>query len=263
MQQAGLEAPLATFLSYLFATLFGAVLLRNKLGQIRQHWRWLVLIGAAAGITNVSYLVGVMHAEVVRIVLLFYLAPLWTVPLAHFILHEKLNKQGAAVMLLALTGAVIMLWRPAAGFPAPANIYEWLGLLAGFFFALCNVLVKAAAHVSAEIKSLGGAAGVMLVALPVALLLGPPLLSWPEAGANHIWLLLLLGIVLITTSFAFQYGLTHLSANRAAVILLFELVVAAVAAHFLAGEQSRPQEWIGGGFIVVAGLVTTFFDKRR
>ncbi len=262
MQQAGLGAPLATFAAYFFATIFGMLLLRKHLRQVQQHWRWLALIGLAAGITNVSYLVGVMHAEVVRIVLLFYLAPLWTVPLAHFILHEKLNRQGAAVMLLALSGAAIMLWRPGTSFPKPANVYEWLGLLAGFFFALCNVLVKAAAQVSAEIKALGGAAGVMMVALPTALLLGPPPTMWPVALAAHIWLLLFLGLILILTSFAFQYGIMRLSANRAAVILLFELVVAAVAAHFLAGEQTRPQEWIGGGFIIVAGLVTTFFDKR-
>lgn len=262
MQQAGLGAPLATFTAYLFATIFGMILLRKHLNQVRVHWRWLALIGLAAGITNVSYLVGVMHAEVVRIVLLFYLAPLWTVPLAHFILHEKLTKQGAAVMVLALSGAAIMLWRPESGFPAPANVYEWLGLLAGFFFALCNVLVKAAVHVSAEIKSLGGSAGVMLVALPTTIFLGPPASTWVSGVAPHMGLLLLLGAVLITTSFAFQYGLTHLSANRAAVILLFELIVAAVAAHFLAGEQARLQEWIGGGFIVIAGLVTTFWTRE-
>jgi drug/metabolite transporter (DMT)-like permease len=263
MQQAGLGAPLATFAAYLFATIFGMLLLHKHLGQVRVHWRWLAAIGVAAGITNVSYLVGVMHADVVRIVLLFYLAPLWTVPLAHFILHEKLNWQGAAVVVLALCGAAIMLWRPAAGFPAPANIYEWLGLLAGFFFALCNVLVKAADHISAEIKSLGGAAGVMLVALPTALALGPAPGDWVHAITPHVGLLLFLGVVLITTSFAFQYGLTHLSANHAAVILLFELIVAAVAAHFLAGEQTRGQDWIGGVLIVLAGMITTFFRARE
>ena len=57
-------------------------------------------------------------------------------------------------------------------------------------------------------------------------------------------------------SIALQYGLTRTPANRAIVILLFELVVAAVAAHYLAGEQLRPQDWIGGGFIVAATVAT-------
>ena len=259
MHQAGLGAPLACFAAYLIATLVGVILLHKKLPQLRENWRWLVVIGLAAGITNVSYLVAVMHAEVVRIVLLFYLAPLWTVPLARYFLHEKLNRQAAAVTVLASSGAMVMLWRPEAGLPLPANIYEWLGLLAGFFFALCNVLVRTATQASAEIKSLAGAAGVMLVALPTALFLGPPPSMWAAAVAPHLGLLALLGVVLILTSFAFQYGVMRLSANRAAVILLFELIVAAVAAHFLTNEQTRPQEWIGGALIVVAGMATTFW----
>jgi hypothetical protein len=39
------------------------------------------------------------------------------------------------------------------------------------------------------------------------------------------------------------------------VILLFELIVAAVAAHTLAGEVSRIQEWVGGCVLAAAGLV--------
>jgi drug/metabolite transporter (DMT)-like permease len=39
---------------------------------------------------------------------------------------------------------------------------------------------------------------------------------------------------------------------------LFELIIAATAAHYLAGEVSRPQEWIGGAILVVAGLVAAF-----
>ena len=45
-------------------------------------------------------------------------------------------------------------------------------------------------------------------------------------------------------------------ANRAIVILLFELVVAAAASYWLAGERLRPQDWIGGALIVVASLAS-------
>jgi drug/metabolite transporter (DMT)-like permease len=53
-------------------------------------------------------------------------------------------------------------------------------------------------------------------------------------------------------SYVLQYGLSRLPANRAIVILLFELVVAAFAAYFLAGESLRLQDWIGGAFIIAA-----------
>jgi len=64
-----------------------------------------------------------------------------------------------------------------------------------------------------------------------------------------------IGVALFGMSLALQYGLSRLPANRAIVILLFELVVAAVAAYVLAGEVMRPQDWIGGALIVAATCV--------
>jgi drug/metabolite transporter (DMT)-like permease len=57
-------------------------------------------------------------------------------------------------------------------------------------------------------------------------------------------------------SLALQYGLSRIPANRAIVILLFELVVAAIASYWLAGEILRPQDWIGGALIVAASLAS-------
>ena len=47
-----------------------------------------------------------------------------------------------------------------------------------------------------------------------------------------------------------------LPANRAVVILLSELVIAAAAAYWLAGETLRPQDWIGGTLIALASLAS-------
>ena len=54
---------------------------------------------------------------------------------------------------------------------------------------------------------------------------------------------------------ALQYGLSRLPANRAIVILLFGLVVAAIAAYVFAGEVMRLPDWLGGAFIVTATLL--------
>ena len=262
IEAAGLPAPAATLFAYLVAVAMGGAVFFRAWREFPHNAGWLLAIGLAAGITNVSYLVAIMQAEVVRIVLLFYLAPLWTVPLARLIVGERLTRSGYAVMLVALCGAVVMLWRPELGLPAPRNAWEWLGLIAGFTFATCNVLVKAARHTSPEAKSLAGCIGVLIVALPVALLTGPVASAWPALAGPQMFLLVALGVTLIATSIALQYGLTHLSANYAAVIMLFELIVAAIAAHYLAGEVTRAQDWIGGAMIVTAGLFATVAESR-
>jgi hypothetical protein len=51
----------------------------------RPQLLWLVL---ASGITNATFNWGVMIGEVVRVVLLFYLMPVWSLPLARWLLGE-------------------------------------------------------------------------------------------------------------------------------------------------------------------------------
>ena len=261
METTGLSAPVATFSSYVVAVLFASVLFRNVWPQLWRYPGALFFIGLTAGITNVAYLVAIMEAEVVRVVLLFYLAPLWTVPLARVFLNEKISALGAFTVLLAMAGAAVMLWRPELGAPMPKNGHEWLGMLGGFAFALCNVLVRRETRATPEAKTLAGAIGVAVVALPVSFLLATsPVAAWPSQVLNHFWLIIIIGLVLMSSGLAMQFGLTKMAANRAAVILLFELIVAAIAAHYLANEISRLQDWVGGFMIISAGLLAAYCE---
>lgn len=55
-----------------------------------------------------------------------------------------------------------------------------------------------------------------------------------------------------------QYGVTKITATRASVLFLFELVVAAIAAYYLANEAMQLNEWMGGALIIAAGLLAAF-----
>jgi drug/metabolite transporter (DMT)-like permease len=215
-----------------------------------------MLMGLAIGWSNLGYVLGVLEGEVMRVLLLFYLAPLWTPPIARIVLDERLDRRGLAVMALAFSGAMIMLWHAELGFPWPRSRAEWLGLAAGLLFALGNVLVRKLQDMTDVAKSIVIWAGVTVAALLH--------LPGSKVGAERAWILAWeqgawiagIGLSLFAMSLALQHGLTRIPANRAIVILLFELVVAAFAAHYLAGEVLRPQDWIGGAFIVAATIAT-------
>jgi drug/metabolite transporter (DMT)-like permease len=253
---AGLDGAWATALTYGFALAFGTAIFVT-------HWRDVMkapvacaVMGLAIGGSNLAYVIGVLEGEVMRVLLLFYLAPLWTVPLAHVLLGERLDARGAIVMAIALAGAAVMLWHPDLGVPWPATRAEWLGVVAGFFFALGNVLVRRLAHVRDTTKSLAIWAGVTVAAaafLPFAPTSAVDALR-VAAGTWSLWIGV--GFALVAMSLALQYGLTRVPANRAIVILLFELVVAAIAAYLLTGERLRPQDWAGGALIVLASLAS-------
>ncbi len=66
-----------------------------------------------------------MIGDVVRVVLLFYLMPLWSVLLARLLLDERLTRLALLRLVLAVAGAGAVLW-PAEGaawndLPLPAQ----------------------------------------------------------------------------------------------------------------------------------------------
>ncbi|HEU0188283.1 MAG TPA: DMT family transporter, partial [Gallionellaceae bacterium] len=185
-----------------------------------------------------------------------YLAPLWTVVFARWLLGERLNVYGYSVIFLSLAGALAMLWQPSLGLPLPQNRAEWIGLSAGMSFALTNVLVRRAQHLSVHFKSASVWLGTSLLT-GLFLLWHDQLFSQLQAVPLNIWWLVgLLGLIICATSFAVQFGLTHTPANQAIVLFLSELVFAAVASYFLAGERMGVQEMIGAVLIISASLLS-------
>ena len=70
----------------------------------------LLYLACASGWTNVAFILAIIEGNVVRVLLLFYLAPIWTVILGKFFLGEILSPLSRFTLVLAMVGAVIMLW---------------------------------------------------------------------------------------------------------------------------------------------------------
>ena len=119
---------LSSFLTYLIALAIGLLISGPIWRELPKAGWWGMLLILSAGWTNFGYVQAIIEGEVMRVLLLFYLAPLWTVFFAHFLLGERLNRFGYAVIVLSLTGAVVMLWQPNLGLPVPQNRAEWIGL---------------------------------------------------------------------------------------------------------------------------------------
>lgn len=245
---------------------FVLLLRRRSIATVRWHWV-LPFLGLAAGVTNLGFVWGTIHGQVMRVMLLFYLAPAWTALFAHFILGERLTWSGAALAALSLGGAMLMLWSPALGVPLPGNAAEWAGLAGGMGFAMSNVLVLKTSRVLPEMRPemrtaviFGGTALFSacastfepMAAVPAGDLLGRALL-----------LVLALGLVLASNNMIVQYGLARVSANRASIIMLFEIIVTALSSWLFAGEAPGPREWAGGGCIVLASLLSSWVHRVR
>lgn len=267
MNDAGVSGIASSFYTYLIAIILGALL-------FTKHWRgalslpksaiWLCMV---AGWTNLSYVLAVIDGEVMRVMLLFYLSPLWTLVLAHYWLKETISKAGFISIAIAMLGAYIMLADPFNSqtnfLPLPQNQSEWLALSAGIGFSFTNVITRKSVHLSLAAKSMlvwVGVAVMSLLFIPFLGLLGLNAhFPSPSFFSLNNWLIMgLIAILLMAATLFVQYGVTKITASRASVLFLFELVVAAIAAYYLANEAMMLNEWIGGSLIIAAGLLAAF-----
>lgn len=259
---AGVGGATSSFLTYFLALLPGLWLFRRELAALRDAPRVLVAIALAAGWCNLSYVLAMLRGDVMQVMLLFYLAPLWTVLFSRLLLRERSGVLGYLVVALSLSGAVIMLWQPGNDAPLPDSAAEWLALSSGIAFALANVLSRRAKAVDVRLRSLSVWAGVALAALPLMLWMEQPLQALVHLSATGWTLIVLVAAVMFAVNVSVQHGLAQTAANRAIVIFLTELVFAAGAAYLLAQEAMSQRQWIGGAMIVAATLFSGRLEAR-
>jgi drug/metabolite transporter (DMT)-like permease len=261
LQDAGLHPLWATVLIYGLAV---ALIVALRPGAVAHLLKtpvlWVLVL--AAGTTNATFNWAVTIGDVVRVVLLFYLMPLWAVLLARLLLNERLTPMALARVAMALAGAVVVLW-PAessgsGGLPLPQSLPDWLGVIGGFSFALNNVMLRREAHQPEAARALamffGGAlvAGVLAAALSAQGTVPlPPAPAWGwVAGA------LALAVFFLGGNLALQYGASRLPANVTAVVMLTEVLFASVSAVLLGAGQITPSLALGGALILGAALLS-------
>jgi drug/metabolite transporter (DMT)-like permease len=252
LEQAGILGGWLTLVSYAAAFVVFAPFARHSLAGLRRHALDAVVLMLAAGWTNVAFVLAVLEGEVVRVVLLFYLSPIWTILLGRWLLGEPLTGRTWLMLGLGLGGAVVMLWDPRVG-RVPWNNADLLAASAGVAFALNNVMTRRIGGLGVRSKTHLAWFGVVVISAIYVSLFSPQL-PQPPLGAWVGTVVLGLGGFLLST-LAVVYGVTHMPVQRSAVIMLFELIVGAASAWLLAGELVDWQEWIGGALILAAALI--------
>ncbi len=239
---------LAIALPYFFIT-------KKKISLRSKDFWFLSLV---AGYTNISYVLAVIDGEVVRVMLLFYLSPVWTIFLAQFMLHEHTPKRHYIASFISLIGALIMFWEP--GYMIHLNSKsDWFALSSGVGFAITNVTTRKHIHMTISQKALAIWLGVIIVA---AICIAFDRNVMPTLDFfTFIDALIMLGIALslFFSTLLVQFGVTRIKAVEASSFFLFEILVAAISSYFLVGESISLKEWFGG-FMIISGVILAAKD---
>lgn len=263
LQSLGLHPLWSTALIYFFSlaciVLWQPAAWRN-FARHPQLW----LLALAAGLTNVGFNWAVTVGDVVRVVLLFYLMPAWSVLLAWAVLGEKPTRASLLRLLLAMAGVLIVLKAPDSPWPVPQGIADWLALMGGVSFAATNVLLRKLEYTpsAARMMAMFGGGGVLASAAALLGLAGG-IVSAPVWALTWLPVALGLALAFLVSNMALQYGAARLAASTTALVMLTEILFASLSAAALGAAEFSPRTLLGGSLIVLAALLAAMAPAKR
>ena len=264
---AGVHPLWATALVFTLAVV-GLLLARPGVFTRTRAYPALWLLALSSGLTNVAFNWAVTVGDVVRVVLLFYLMPAWSVLLAWRVLGERPTRMAVVRLVMAFAGVALVL------VPADASIERMVGhlsgadllaLAGGFCFALTSVTLRRLHRVPSESRMLAmfGGGALMATASACAGLLAGFVTPVPALAMGWVVVALLLATAFLLSNYALQYGATRLAAGTTALIMLSEVVFASVSSVLLTDTALDARTVLGGSLIVSAALLATLRWPRK
>ena len=224
----------------------------NNLAKLRGQIRLILLIAALGGWATAALVTSLAAGSVVRVMLLFYLAPVWTILAARIFLGEVFTRMRLIALGLALAGLTATLGGPEI-FSMPLSVVDVLALSSGLAFAFNNVAIRVGHGLPDTVRAVAINAGCALISLGFMCWEAKPMQT---LDVTQLGLLSALGLFwVLPGTLATFYGVARLDAGKAAILLLAELVVGVFSAVLIGGEQLSVQEITGGLLIMTAAII--------
>ena len=222
------------------------------------HLRRGALIGVFMGLTVALFTIGLVLSSVVRVTLLFYLAPIWSTLIGSYWLKEEVTRGRWIAIAIGLLGLGFLVSQ--GGGQVPLNIGDALGFLSGITWAVGGAMIKRYGEVPMPTLLLFQ----FCLASVFALLFGA---LWGQGSGPSLALLqqvapastvISIGIILPSILIIF-WAQKFLFPGRVALLMMTEVIVATLTASLLLPEEAMGiLEWIGACLIVGACVVEIF-----
>lgn len=208
----------------------------------------VIAAGAFFAIDLVFWNESLMQAPAATASLLANSAPLWVGLGASYLFREQLTRRYWIGLAVALIGMVVVAQNAFAVTPQDIP-----GMLLAMGASICYAgYILSTRHARGGVDTatfmIWSLAIASIIILPIALFLGKPLWGFSQLSWGY---LIFLGIFTQTLGWlAINYALGHLPAPITSVVLLGQVVLAALLAVPILGEPIRTSQIIGGLFIL-------------
>lgn len=265
LDQAGIAGAWAVVLFYVLPTLLllPIVFVRWRL-IVRGGWS-LHLAGMFAGVALVGYAGALIFTDVVRALLFYYLTPLWSTLLARIMIGERVSGARWGTVGLGFAGLLVLL-RADTGGSGSLNVGDWMGLAAGFIWAMAAVAMKSDENGSGIDFTLsyflwGSVAALALTLLPFDGAKAVP--DWSTFRDVLAWMMPVALVLVIPPAFAIMWGATILSPGLLAILFMTEISAGTITVAICANEPFGLRELSGVALITAAGVFEPIVQTLR
>lgn len=254
LNQMGFDGPFIIFVAYGLLSLAFLPILLHLRSTLKNHIKPWLLIALLGGGANLAFNYALIYGDVIRVMVLFYLLPLWGVLGGKFILKEKVPLLGWLAAGLAISGAFLIVGGVKL-FESPPTWIDFVALISGFLFAMNNIAFRGVQTLPVTVKL--SALFIGTTFMSGLLVLNQDVVAVPiEVTATAWWLLIAFGLGwLLVSNGGTQWAVTHMPASQSSIIMIMELVAAVISAMLMNGETLNLVEAFGAALILSAACI--------
>lgn len=253
---SGITGVWAVLLFYILPTFCLAPIAFLRRAQIAKGGWSLHIAGILAGVSLVCYAGALVFTEVVRALLFFYLTPIWSSFLARAVLKEPITKLRWITIGLGVLGLLLIL-KVDTGVRGGLNVGDWMGIAAGFVWAIAAVCMKSDDGGNGIDFTLAYFFWGSVAALMMTILLSEgaqEVPQWETIRAVLPWFTLVAIVLIIPPALAIMWGATVLNPGLLAILFMTEISAGTVTAAIWASEPFGVRELAGVVLITAASV---------
>jgi drug/metabolite transporter (DMT)-like permease len=240
-------------------------------------WRWpfirkaslhFHLTGLIVGLSIIGYTNAFIYTEVVRVLILYYLTPVWGFLLARIFIGDLITPIRWISILVGISG-MLTIFGIESGLSLPDNMGDWMALAAGVLWAVASLMMLTGKEHPIDYALWfflwNGLAAIILTFVFYSSFDQ----SLPDLSSLYSvvpWMIPLALVLVIPAGFAVIYGPTQLNPGVAGLFFMVEIGVGTLTASILTDEPLGWRELLGITMITTASLLEPIVDlywKRK
>jgi len=242
-------------ISYGLAAVIGLFLIVLERHSIQQNFLKCTAIGFFGAFAYTLYVEALLIGQVGRVLILFYLMPVWATLLERVVLGHRLSTDRIITLIVGFLGLLVIVGPDA--FQGEFTTADVIGILAGMSFAVAVFMISETPSLSTN----GKAGSILVFTVPTFVLVtlipegSPTVADGDISSTAWLWMVLHAFVWFVPAFWLSIYGANLTQPGRAAIFFMAEVLIGVATAAAFAGEILSAREAVGAFLVITAGLV--------